>query len=129
MTEKNPTEKNPTNGSSTNRRALGRKYEEKAAAFLTQHGFQILEQNYRDRYGEIDIIARDGRYLVFIEVKYRSSLAKGYPQEAVSRKKQEKIRHTARYYLYSRHFPEDTPCRFDVVSVLGNEIHFIKNAF
>ena len=60
-----------------NKRTVGSRYEEEAAAFLQKQGFQILEKNYRDRYGEIDIIAKENGYLVFVEVKYRSSLRRG----------------------------------------------------
>ncbi len=112
-----------------NKRAVGADYEKKAAEYLEKKGFHILERNYRDRYGEIDIIARDGSYVVFIEVKYRGSIRNGYPEEAVSLRKQERIRHTARYFLFSRRYPEDTPCRFDVVAVLGEEIYLVKDAF
>ncbi len=112
-----------------NKRATGGRYEEMAAAFLQEKGYRILERNYRDRYGEIDLIARDGRYLVFVEVKYRHSSASGYPEEAVDSRKQARIRHAASYYLYSRHYPEDTPCRFDVVAILGSEVRLIADAF
>ncbi len=56
-----------------NKRQTGAAYEEQAARFLLEQGYQILERNYRCRQGEIDVIARDGSYLVFVEVKYRSS--------------------------------------------------------
>lgn len=112
-----------------NKRSLGSRYEDMASAFLEQQGYEILERNFRDRHGEIDIIAKDGRYLVFVEVKYRRNRKKGYPEEAVGFHKQQHIRSAARYYLYSRHYGEDTPCRFDVVSILGEEIRVIQNAF
>lgn len=112
-----------------NKRATGSRYEEKAAVFLQKEGFGILERNYRDRYGEIDLIAKEDGYLVFVEVKYRKNLQNGYPQEAVHEKKQQKIRHTARYYLYKKGYPEDTPCRFDVVSIVGEQIELIRDAF
>lgn len=108
---------------------MGSRYEEAAAAFLKEQGYEILERNYRDRYGEIDIIGRDGNYLVFVEVKYRTGNRSGYPEEAVYTRKQERIRHTASYYLYSRRLSQETPCRFDVVSIMGDEIRVIKDAF
>ena len=113
----------------TNKRAIGSHYEAKAAEFLKKQGYEILDCNYQDRYGEIDLVARDGDYLVFVEVKYRSNLKIGYPEEAVTDKKQQKIRHGARYYLYRHDYSEDTPCRFDVVSILGEEIRLVCNAF
>ena len=112
-----------------NKRATGGRYEEMAAAFLEEKGYQILERNYRERSGEIDLIARDGRYLVFVEVKYRRDTGSGYPEEAVNARKQARIRHAAAYYLYSRRYPSDTPCRFDVVSIPGTEIRLIADAF
>lgn len=112
-----------------NKRKTGSLYENMAAVFLEQQGFLILERNYHDRRGEIDLIARDGRYLVFVEVKYRKNSRMGYPEEAVGCKKQQHIRHTAEYYLYSHRYCGDTPCRFDVVSILGEEIRLIKDAF
>ena len=112
-----------------NKRAVGSRYEAEAAVFLEKLGYKILEQNYRDRLGEIDIVARDGRYLVFVEAKYRGSGRCGYPEEAVDRGKQQRIRHTAQYYLYRHHCGENTACRFDVVSVEGEEIRVMKNAF
>ena len=112
-----------------NRRKVGKCYEDLAALYLKEQGYEILERNYRDRLGEIDLIAKDGRYLVFVEVKYRRDQTSGYPEEAVGGRKQQKIRHTAAYYLYRRGYGEDMPCRFDVVSIEGQEISLIKDAF
>lgn len=112
-----------------NKRALGSHYEQIAADHLANHGARILEQNFRCRQGEIDLIVKDGRYLVFVEVKYRSSVGKGDPTEAVNPFKQQRIRNSARYYLYQNRYGEDTPCRFDVVSILGSEVRWIRDAF
>lgn len=112
-----------------NRREAGQCYEEKAAAFLRQQGYEILDRNYRDRYGEVDIVAREGQYLVFVEVKYRKDMRNGYPEEAVSARKQGRIRHTAAWYLHRHGYGDQTPCRFDVVSVMGEEISLIRDAF
>ncbi len=112
-----------------NRRKVGKCYEDLAALYLKEQGYEILERNYRDRLGEIDLIAKDGQYLVFVEVKYRRDPKSGYPEEAVGGRKQKKIRHTASYYLYRRGYGEDMPCRFDVVSIAGQEISLIKDAF
>lgn len=112
-----------------NKRALGTQYEQITAEYLKQQGAQILEKNFRCRHGEIDLIIKDGAYLVFVEVKYRSTLKHGDPAEAVTFVKQERIRTAARYYLYQNRYGEDTPCRFDVIRILGDEINWIKNAF
>lgn len=112
-----------------NHRAVGTEYETLACEYLTQQGYQILERNFRCRQGEIDIVAKDSKYLVFIEVKYRRSGQEGDPAEAVDARKQARILRTARYYMTRYHISEDTPCRFDVVAVLGTEIRLIQDAF
>lgn len=112
-----------------NKREIGSGYEEMAAAYLVQHGYTILERNFRDRSGEIDIIASEGGDLVFVEVKYRRGGTCGDPAEAVTPQKQKRIRHTARYYLYKKGGGGDVFCRFDVVAILGKEIRLIRDAF
>lgn len=112
-----------------NQRKIGREKEVLAANFLKQKGFILLEQNFTCRIGEIDLILQEGPYLVFTEVKYRTNLSKGFPQEAVDWKKQRKIFQTANYYLLQNKLPEQTPCRFDVVAILGEKITLIRNAF
>lgn len=113
-----------------NKRKIGADYEKKAAEYLQRQGFSILKQNFYSRYGEIDIIARDGRYLVFVEVKFRSGISCGDPLEAVNAKKQKHICRTAFYFCVSHGYPDTMPCRFDVVAIAGNnEIVHVKNAF
>lgn len=111
-----------------NNRAVGTDYERVAGAYLETLGYCILEYNFRCRSGEIDIIARDGEYLVFCEVKYRESQVKGHPLEAISVVKQRRISRCASFYLQT-HKLQDMPCRFDVVGILGEEITLLKNAF
>ena len=108
---------------------IGRKYEEKAAELLEKQGYFILERNYRCKQGEIDLIGKEGEYLCFIEVKYRSGLSYGSPLEAVTKAKQRKISRTALYYLTKEGYPEDTPCRFDVVGISSDRAELIRNAF
>lgn len=112
-----------------NKRAVGTDYEKRVGAYLKEHGYQILEYNFRCRCGEIDIIAKEGKYLVFVEVKYRRTEGTGNPLEAVDRRKQKTISNVAMFYLASHGLGEETPCRFDVASVLGGDINLIKNAF
>lgn len=112
-----------------NNREVGSRYEEQAAAFLINEGYKIIEHNFRCRSGEIDLIGRDGRYLIFLEVKYRSSGELGDPAEAVDLKKQKKIIDAARYYLLTHGYSEDIPCRFDVVAILDKDIRLIRDAF
>ena len=112
-----------------NKRGVGTRFEDLAVGFLEDKGYRILERNLRFHRDEIDIIAKDGEAIVFGEVKYRSSEAKGYPSEAVDYKKQRVISKVALYYLTSRLKRTDVACRFDVVSILGDKIEHIKNAF
>lgn len=112
-----------------NNRTVGTAYEKAVGAYLKQQGYEILEYNYRCKTGEIDIIAKEGRYLVFVEVKYRKDQGSGSPFEAVDRKKQQIISRVASYYCFKHGFDSTTPCRFDVAAVLGNEIRMIRNAF
>lgn len=110
-------------------REMGSRYETEAAVYLQQMGYQILEYNFRCRTGEIDLIARDGEYLCFVEVKYRESGTCGDPFGAVDKKKQRRISRTALFYLMKKELPDTTSCRFDVVGITPDEIKVLKNAF
>ena len=112
-----------------NKRSLGTTWEEQAAEFLKREGCEILERNFRGRRGEIDLIVRDGRYLVFVEVKYRKNADSGFPEEAVDYRKQRIISRVAQEYLLKKRLSETTPCRFDVVAICGERVRHIKNAF
>ena len=116
-----------------NQRTVGSRYEQEAAAFLMTQGLVILEQNFRCRAGEIDIIVRDGQTLVFCEVKYRYDSGAGDPAAAVDGRKQQTIFRVAQWYMQKCRLPEDTPCRFDVVAMTGVgdglQIRWIPDAF
>ena len=109
--------------------------EEKAARFLQEKGYRIIERNYHSRYGEIDLILEDDRYLVFAEVKLRKNDRYGTPAAFVTPKKQEKLRLTALLFLQS-HETDKQP-RFDVIEIYAPRgtdtdplpIHHIENAF
>ena len=112
---------------------LGLVGEELACHFLEANGYKILLKNYECTLGEIDLIAKENGSIVFIEVKTRRSEAMGAPVESVTHQKRRQIVKTAQYYL-KRYGIKDSPCRFDVVSVLvppGEEtkIEIIKDAF
>ena len=111
-----------------NKRQIGTEKEKLAGAYLEEKGYEIIEYNFRCRQGEIDIIAKDGEYIVFCEVKYRSSTTSGTPFEAVDYKKQRVISRCALFYI-TKHRLTENPCRFDVVSVTNKEINILKNAF
>ena len=112
-----------------NKRTTGSHYESRVAAFLQKQGFHILEQNFRCRSGEIDLIARDGRYLVFIEVKYRRTGNAGTALEAIDARKASQVRRIAEIYLHQKRYSEEIPVRFDAAGVDGEHITYIKNAF
>ncbi len=91
--------------------------EQYAARYLQEQGYEIIERNYRyGRSGEIDIVARDGDTLVFVEVKTRRSHRFGLPEEAVTLAKQNQLRKLAVAFL-TEYGIEDAPCRFDVISI------------
>lgn len=112
-----------------NKRTIGTEKEALASSFLTEQGYHIIEKNFRCRAAEIDLIAWEGSVLSFIEVKYRSSSKCGDPLEAVNYRKQRRICEAALFYLAKKGIKADTQVRFDVVSILGNDISLIKNAF
>lgn len=112
-----------------NTRKIGAEKEEIACGFLTGKGVTIRERNFRCRQGEIDIIGYDGEYLVFVEVKYRKDTAKGSALEAVDIRKQQRICKVSDYYRMIHHCSFDTPIRYDVIAIDGEEIQWIKNAF
>ncbi|MFC1590648.1 YraN family protein [Candidatus Omnitrophota bacterium] len=101
---------------------LGRIGEAKAVLYLTRLGYEIITRNYRTPLGEIDIIAREGRQLVFVEVRTRASASLGPPFLSVTRKKQRKIIHNALCYV-KRYGLTDSPWRIDIVSVKLKDGH------
>jgi len=117
---------------SNNRSKTGKKGEDEAARFLSVKGFEILERNFHTREGEVDIIARAGKILVFVEVKAGRQKNFGEPETWVDVKKQQKIGFAAESYLQSQNL-DDVDCRFDVVAVIfhgkGQHIKHIENAF
>ncbi len=98
------------------RQSLGKLGEDIACAELTRRGYAILARRYRTRFGEIDIVARDGGTTVFVEVKTRDGDRFGDGAEAVTGWKQRRVAAMAVDYL-ARHRLHDTPCRFDVVAI------------
>lgn len=111
-----------------NKRQIGSIGEDMAVEFLKSRGVKILERNYQNRFGEIDIIGREDNTLLFIEVKYRKNESFGYPLEAVGFAKREKIRKTARFFLNENHYYHYN-IRFDCIGIIGSQIEWIKGAF
>jgi putative endonuclease len=108
----------------------GNAAEELAARYLQDAALVILERNYRCKLGEIDIIARDGETLVFVEVRLRRQRGFGEGFDTVDRRKQQKLIRTAKLFLQERKFFDQYPCRFDIVSIQSlTELNWIKDAF
>ena len=107
----------------------GAEAEKRAAAFLEKKGFRIIGRNFRSRFGEIDLIAEDGRRIVFVEVRCRNRSDYGLPEETVDRFKQNKLLKTAEFYLAGRGLA-GKDARFDVVAAgKDGKIKHIENAF
>jgi putative endonuclease len=119
--------------SSSSDKTLGRSGEQLAARYLKEQGCRILEQNYRLRFGEVDLIVRDRDTLCFVEVKTRRSLAYGPGGEAVVRSKQRQLTRVALSYLQEKNLV-NVSARFDVIVITNlsddaPEIEWFKNAF
>lgn len=115
-----------------NFRKTGSMAEEAVCNWLSRQGVKIYNRNFHARTGEIDIVAYDGAYLLFIEVKYRRGEKAGAPAEAVTASKIRKISSAALFYMTKYKYSTDTPVRFDVAEVFGTEeltINYIENAF
>ncbi|HAG10758.1 MAG TPA: YraN family protein [Desulfotomaculum sp.] len=119
---------------SNQRQNLGRRGEDEAVSYLRKKGYILLQRNYRCPLGEIDVIAKDSKTLVFIEVRARSSERFGTPQESVNRNKMLKIHRVAQYYLKTVQ-KEEEPVRFDVLALMFDlenqlkQLEHIKGAF
>ena len=114
------------------RQQFGEAGEALAARLLSKRGYKILETNHRNPLGEIDLIARDGDSLVFVEVKTRKSLHFGNPKWAVTPRKQRKLSMVALYYLKTTG-QSQSKARFDVVAIHSTgprpKIELVRNAF
>ncbi len=113
-----------------NENNAGLEAEKLAATFLTNHGLKLIVQNYHCRFGEIDLIMKDAKTLVFIEVRLRSNSKFGSAAGSITPQKQQKLILTAQHYLQQN--PEKNACRFDVLlmdKVELQAINWLKNAF
>jgi putative endonuclease len=109
----------------------GRRAEDRAAALLEGRGYRIVDRNYREARGELDIIAWDGEVLVFVEVRARHADGFGDVAESIGSSKRAALIRTARGYLRT-HDLEEAPVRFDVVTFAGEDlerVHVIPDAF
>lgn len=102
--------------------------EVQAIAYLEKNNYILLEQNYKNAIGEIDIIAKKDNRIIFIEVKYRNTARFGYPREAVNYYKQQTIKRVAQVYLKHNRL-NNSYIRFDVIEILGDKLTHLENAF
>jgi putative endonuclease len=114
-------------------REKGRAGEEIAAVYLESKGYTLLEQNYFFEHAEVDIVAHDGQYIVFVEVKMRKNTIFGEPAESVTRKKQKLVMKAARAWLYERKMTGSL-VRFDVIAIVKQpgrapDIQHFEHAF
>lgn len=125
----------PSRTEPVGRRAFGEAQEQTAARYLETQGLQLICSNYQCKLGEIDLIMRSEVCLVFVEVRYRRSLAFGTPAESVNYRKQRKLVRTAQSYLKMLQLTNHIPCRFDVLGMSPGRqpgsLHFdwIQSAF
>jgi putative endonuclease len=105
----------------------GAEAEQRSADYLASQGLRLLARNWRCRGGEIDLIMMDGRTLVFVEVRARSSMKFGGAGASITHSKQARIILAARHYLATHDI--DAPCRFDAVLLQGNQLEWLKSAF
>lgn len=117
----------------TGARKSGFHWEKAAEAYLRSKGLRLLQRNFSSRFGEIDLIMKDGQTLIFVEVKYRKSNQHGSGADAVTIQKQERISRTAAWYLVKNPDKAENTCRFDVISINqdhgAQSIDWIRNAF
>ena len=116
-----------SSGQKTGNRRTGAKGEKLAVKYLKRHGYKILKRNWRNPFGEVDIIASCGDAVVFAEVKTRLSDEFGTPSEAVNRMRRERYIKAARYFFAGREM--DAVVRFDVIEVYEGQINHIISAF
>ena len=109
----------------------GKQGEEEAVRYLTGKGYELIEQNYRHQHAEIDLIAQKGKLLVFVEVKTRSNLSFGNPEEFVSYTKARLVMKAAEHYIFAKDWHHDV--RFDIIAVAmtpeGAKIKHLEDAF
>lgn len=108
--------------------ATGSRNEELAASFLVRRGYVVVERNYKTKLGELDLVARQGTTLVFVEVRSRATDQFGSALEAVGWSKQRRVSRMAKMYLAARR-PRFDECRFDVVAITGDRIELVKDAW
>ena len=109
------------------RKLIGNEGEQQAAVYLEEIGFKILEQNWRHKHLEVDIIAKDGIFLTFVEVKVRKNSIYGYENALISKAKQKALSRAAEAYIFENNYTGQI--RFDLISIIDKKLTYIKDAF
>ncbi len=112
----------------TNKREIGTEGEDRATTSLKKEGYRIIEKNFRSPFGELDIVAEEGGYLVFVEVKKRNSPVFGTSLHAINNTKKKHMIKTAMFYMKT-HRCFDRRVRFDVVGIDSENVKIVKHAF
>lgn len=113
-----------------NKRQIGQYYEERACVFLRGQGLELVAKNISTRMGELDLIMRDGVFLVFVEVRYRKNALFGDAASTVTSKKMQKIKKSAIHWMMEKRMNiHEVAYRFDVFAITGDEQEWIRNAF
>ena len=110
------------------RREVGVSGEDLAAAWYEANGYEVVDRNWRCRHGELDLVLRNGRQVVFCEVKARTGVGFGLPGEAITRDKKQRIRFLAARWLEGAK-PRPAEIRFDVAAILGDDVEVLEGAF
>ena len=110
------------------RREVGTNGEDLAAAWYEANGYEVIDRNWRCRHGELDLVLRNGRQVVFCEVKARTGVGFGLPGEAITRDKKQRIRFLAARWLEDAK-PRPAEIRFDVAAILGDDVEVLEGAF
>jgi putative endonuclease len=113
----------------TTRRVTGDHFEDAARSFLLARGLYFVRANFLCRFGEIDLVMRDGEFLVFVEVRYRRSRAFGGALGSITAKKRQRIISAAQVWLRAHPRDAHRPCRFDVVAFDGDDVEWLRAAF
>ena len=116
-------------GGRMNKRMIGSIYEDAAVKYLETKGFLILQRNYRNKIGEIDIIAKKNNKISFVEVKFRENTAFGDAAEAANARKLQKIYRIAQWYLLEHPEFQNEEFQFDVLAITGNQIRYYENCY
>ncbi|MFZ6751783.1 YraN family protein [Undibacterium sp. Dicai25W] len=120
-----PVQESAPHDKRTSRRRSGDDGELHALQYLEQNGLKLIQKNFLCKGGELDLIMRDGKALVFVEVRKRASMQFGGAIASITAAKQRKMQHAAQVFLLQ--LKQQPPCRFDVIAIEAGTIHWLQN--